>query len=401
MNSIPLGCRASTCYSGSNRPSQLGRELHSPWEKCSPSAWTTTADLHPAATLAPEERHRHLQVLRGPLSLAGGNAKTWIPCSSRSLRIRGGRRECRRPRRSGRSAHAVGARRWRPRPRTRSGSLREEPREDFPGRGPACHRAGGQSAEPGGEFAHALIQRIGHRPVHGRSAPQPTSSVEFEGVSLPRNPVNSTLGASRGRSQGAAHREGQESGCGSPRGQESGCGSPRGQESGCGSPRGQGSGCGSPRGQGSTSPVRYAMTVAWVRSRAPSLRSTEATWVRTVSTPRKSRSAISALVAPPATASRTSCSRVVRAGPVYPFDLARGRSSVRTASGNSRLSPWAMVRTAWTISCAPERFSRKPEAPASSASSTYPSCSKVVTTKTDRKSTRLNSSHVADRKSVV
>src|SRR5699024_11503950 len=68
-------------------------------------------------------------------------------------------------------------------------------------------------------------------------------------------------------------------------GQESGCGSPRGQESGCGSPRGQGSGCGSPRGQGSTSPVRYAMTVAWVRSRAPSLRSTEATWVRTVSTP--------------------------------------------------------------------------------------------------------------------
>src|SRR5699024_1902007 len=82
--------------------------------------------------------------------------------------------------------------------------------------------------------------------------------------------------------------EGQESGCGSPRG----AGvrvrlTARGRSQGAAHREGQESGCGSPRGQGSTSPVRYAMTVAWVRSRAPSLRSTEATWVRTVSTPRK------------------------------------------------------------------------------------------------------------------
>src|SRR5690606_17885615 len=123
------------------------------------------------------------------------------------------------------------------------------------------------------------------------------------------------------------------------------------------------------RGYSSTSPARYPSTTACVLSRAPSFASTDATCVRTVSTPTTSAAAISALVSPSATRPSTSRSRGVSGGAPC---AARGRvrTRSRSACGYSRLCPTATVRTACTISSARARLSRNPDAPAVSASST-------------------------------
>jgi hypothetical protein len=125
------------------------------------------------------------------------------------------------------------------------------------------------------------------------------------------------------------------------------------------------------------------------RSRSPNLVSTCPTCVLTVVSLTNSSAAISALDRPRATSFSTSTSRSVSAcsgcGTDSSPDGSRPAylsSSRRVMLGASIASPAATTRIACTSSAAGASLSRKPLAPARSASTTYSSRSKVVSTST-------------------
>lgn len=123
------------------------------------------------------------------------------------------------------------------------------------------------------------------------------------------------------------------------------------------------------RSPGRTNPDSYAMMTASVRLRAPSLVSTEPTWVFTVSRPRNRRVAMAWFDSPSATSRSTSASRGVSAtGPcAFPGGGACAAASARIDSGNSSAPP-ATTRTARAIWAMSARLSTNPLAPQRSAS---------------------------------
>jgi hypothetical protein len=98
------------------------------------------------------------------------------------------------------------------------------------------------------------------------------------------------------------------------------------------------------------------------------------TWVLTVCSATTSRAAISALESPRATRASTSVSRWVsrstlaRLGPDGGPSRANSAISRRVTDGDSSASPAATTRTASARACAEASLSRKPLAPARSAS---------------------------------
>src|SRR5215472_676714 len=135
---------------------------------------------------------------------------------------------------------------------------------------------------------------------------------------------------------------------------------------------------------GVTRPVSYATTTAWARSRRLSLARMRPTWVLVVCSAMTSVPLISVLDRPRAISRSTSVSRRVSA-PSVGGDGGSGRGrraksaiNRRVTDGASSASPVATTRTAWTSSAAGASLSRKPLAPARSASYTYSSRSNVV-----------------------
>ena len=116
---------------------------------------------------------------------------------------------------------------------------------------------------------------------------------------------------------------------------------------------------------------------AWARSRSPSLARIRPTWVLVVCSAMTRVSLISALDRPRAMSRSTSVSRLgERAEPggdgrdVAPGRRVKSAISRRVTDGASSASPAATTRTACTSSAAVASLSRKPLAPARSASYT-------------------------------
>src|SRR6266536_2011165 len=121
--------------------------------------------------------------------------------------------------------------------------------------------------------------------------------------------------------------------------------------------------------------------MACARSRRPNLASSRLTCVLTVSSAITRCAAISALDSPRAINMSTSVSRRVRPGTARRAAASADGGRARTKSAISRrvtpgarsASPAATTRTAATSSCSEQSLSRKPLAPAASASYTYSS----------------------------
>ena len=135
-------------------------------------------------------------------------------------------------------------------------------------------------------------------------------------------------------------------------------------------------------------PVSYATTTSWARSRQSSLDSSRLMCVLTVATDRCKAAATSALELPAATCCSTWSSRSVSGARASPADgaAARGRRansaiSRRVMAGASSASPAATIAMASSSFSGGVSFSTNPLAPLRSASKTCSSSSKVVTTR--------------------
>src|SRR2546423_1682971 len=130
------------------------------------------------------------------------------------------------------------------------------------------------------------------------------------------------------------------------------------------------------------------MTTSCARSRAPSFAIAWLTWVRAVAGLRNSLAPISSLLSPCPTRARTSRSRWVSTASRSSATRVAIRSAVnwairrRVIRGASNASPAATTRMACNSSAGPASLSRKPLAPAWSASKTYASVSYVVRIRT-------------------